>query len=40
MNWEFSEDFARKMDQEDPLSFLRDRVFIPQVSNEEAVVFG
>ncbi|MDA8895354.1 kynureninase [Flavobacteriales bacterium] len=39
MNWEFSEDFARKMDQEDPLSFLRDRFFIPKVSNEEAVYF-
>ena len=37
MNWEFSEDFARKMDQQDPLAEYRNRFYIPEVNNEESV---
>lgn len=39
MNWEFSEDFARKMDQQDPLADYRNRFYIPKVNNEESVYF-
>jgi kynureninase len=37
MNWEFSEDFAREMDQQDPLAEYRNRFYIPEVNNEESV---
>jgi len=37
MNWEFSEDFARKMDHQDPLAEYRNRFYIPEVNNEESV---
>ena len=39
MNWEFSEGFARKMDQQDPLAAYRDRFYIPEVNKEESVYF-
>lgn len=37
MNWEFSEDFARNMDQKDPLALYRSRFYLPEVNNEESV---
>ena len=37
MNWEYSEDFARKMDLQDPLSAYRNRFYIPEVNKEESV---
>lgn len=37
MNWEFSEDFARDMDQKDPLALYRNRFYLPEVNNEESV---
>ena len=37
MNWEFSEDFARNMDQKDPLALYRNRFYLPEVNNEESV---
>lgn len=39
MNWEFSEGFAKEMDQKDPLRAYRNRFYIPQVNNEESVYF-
>ena len=37
MNWQYSEDFARKMDQHDPLATYRNKFYIPEVNNEESV---
>lgn len=39
MNWEFSQDFARLMDDKDSLSSYRNQFYIPQVNGEETVYF-
>lgn len=39
MNWEFSQDFARSMDDRDPLSSYRNQFYIPQVNGEDSVYF-
>ena len=39
MNYENTLDFARKMDQEDPLAAYRDRFFFPQVNDRDALYF-
>ena len=39
MNFEFSEDFAGRMDREDPLSHFRTQFFFPKVNGQEAIYF-
>lgn len=39
MNYQFTEEFARKMDDEDPLKGFRDQFYFPQVNEEEAIYF-
>lgn len=39
MNFEFSEDFALRMDREDPLSHFRTQFFFPKVNGQEAIYF-
>ncbi|SDD27591.1 Kynureninase [Algoriphagus faecimaris] len=39
MNFEFSEDFALRMDREDPLSHFRSQFFFPKVYGQEAIYF-
>ncbi|WP_296702507.1 kynureninase [Algoriphagus sp.] len=39
IDYKFSEDFAKKMDSEDPMRRFRDRFFFPQVNGKEAIYF-
>ncbi|MEN2281665.1 kynureninase [Algoriphagus sp. SE2] len=39
IEYKFSEDFAKKMDAEDPMKGFRDRFFFPQVNGKEAIYF-
>ncbi|MGM0943913.1 MAG: kynureninase [Bacteroidota bacterium] len=39
MNFEFSEDFALRMDREDPLSHFRSQFFFPKLNGQEAIYF-
>jgi kynureninase len=39
MHYQFSEAFALKMDQEDPLSSYRDRFLFPKINGKEAIYF-
>jgi len=39
MNYQYSESFAREMDQKDPLAKFRDQFIFPQVNGEEAIYF-
>lgn len=39
IDYKFSEEFARKMDSEDPIEEFRDRFFFPEVNGKEAIYF-
>jgi len=39
IDYKFSEDFANKMDSEDPMKGYRDQFFFPQVNGKEAIYF-
>ncbi|WP_268033339.1 kynureninase [Algoriphagus sp. PAP.12] len=39
MNYQYSESFAREMDQKDPLAKFRDQFIFPQVNGGEAIYF-
>lgn len=39
IDYKFSEDFASKMDSEDPMKGYRDRFFFPQINGKEAIYF-
>lgn len=39
IDYKFSEDFAKKMDAEDPMKGFRERFFFPQVNEKEAIYF-
>ncbi|MHA7129580.1 kynureninase [Algoriphagus namhaensis] len=39
INFEFTEDFARKMDEADPLSAFRERFYFPKVNGQDAIYF-
>jgi kynureninase len=39
IDYKFSEDFASKMDSEDPMKGYRERFFFPQINGKEAIYF-
>ena len=39
INYQFTEDFAKQMDAEDPLRSFRDKFLFPQVNGQEAIYF-
>ncbi|MBB6326822.1 kynureninase [Algoriphagus iocasae] len=39
IEYQFTEDFAKKMDAEDPLKDFREEFFFPQVNGQEAIYF-